>query len=161
MTDIIVDGFTRVDFVPTIANKAAPTVAELGAGTRIDQKLIPNGLEGFEASPGEVDNSAFSSTFDTKVPGVSSFSGTRLIVKKQTSTDTVHDALTTFNTAGYIVVRDAVAAGTAYAAAQKVCVYPVTTGAWSYMNRERNSVLKYWVAVPISDAPELEGVVAA
>lgn len=49
MADIIVDGMTRVTFAPTIANTAAPTVAELNAGTLLQSTLIPAGLEGFES----------------------------------------------------------------------------------------------------------------
>ncbi len=156
MADIIVDGFTRVAFVPTIASAAlVPTSTELAAGTLLHDTLIVGGMEGFEAAPGEVDNTSFGSTFDTRLPGIAAFTGTRLILKKQSPTDTVFTTLTTFNTAGYIVIRDGVDKGTAWAAANKVQVYPVRTGSWSYMNRERNSVLRYWVATPITDAPNL------
>ena len=161
MADIIVDGFTRVDFVATIANPAGPTVAELGAGVYLGTVLTASGMEGFEASPGEVDNTSFDSRFDTKVPGVSAYSGTRLILKKQSGIDTVHTTLTTLNTIGHLVVRDALARATAYAAAQKVNVYPITTGDWDYMARERNSMLRYWVATPIRAEPSKNATVVA
>lgn len=161
MADIIVDGFTRVDFVATIANSASPTVSELTAGVYLGGVLTASGMEGFEASPGEVDNTSYDSRFDTKVPGVSAYSGTRLILKKQSGTDTVHTTLTTLNTVGFLVVRDALARATAYAAAQKVNVYPITTGDWDYMARERNSMLRYWVATPIRSEPSKGATVAA
>lgn len=161
MADIIVDGLTRVSYVPTIANPPSPTAAELSAGSVLHDTLIPAGLEGFEAAPAEVDNTAFGSTFDTKLPGTAAFSGTRLVLKKQSGTDTLHATLTAFNTAGYIVVRDGFPKDTAFASADKVQVYPIRTGTWSYMARARNEVLKYWVATPISDAPALSATVAA
>jgi hypothetical protein len=160
MADVIVDGMTRVYYVPTIANNAAPTVAELNAGTNITSTLTAAGIEGFEASPGEVDNTALSSTFDTKLPGVSSYSGTRLILKKQASGDTVYTLLTTFNTAGYIVIRRNVLQATAWATSQTPQVYPIVTGAFDFLAPERNTVSRYWVATPISAAPTYTAVVA-
>lgn len=160
MPDIIVDGMTRVAFVPTIANLAAPTVAELNAGTLLTATLTAAGLEGFEAAPGEVDNTALSSTFDTRLPGVSSFSGTRLILKKQTGTDTVFTLLTAFATAGNIVIRRNLAQATAWAAAQPMQVYPITTGQFDYLAPERNTVSRYWVATPISAPPVYNAVSA-
>src|SRR5437868_846741 len=99
MADIIVDGMTRVSYVPTISNQATPTVAELNAGTLLTSLLTAAGLEGFETSPGEVDNTSLASTFDTRLPGTQSFSGTRLILKKQAAGDTVYSLLTVFGTA--------------------------------------------------------------
>jgi hypothetical protein len=161
MADIIVDGKTRVAFVPTIANKAAPTVAELSAGTLLHDTLVPDGMEGFEPDPGEVDNTSFGSTFDTKLPGVSSFSGTRLVLKKQDGTDTVHSTLTAFDTGGNIVVRAGTKLKTdTWALSDKVQVFPIRTGAWAYVNPERNSVLKYWVATPVSAEPNFNATVA-
>lgn len=160
MADIIIDGYVRVAYVPTIASIAAPTTTELNAGTLLHSTLVPGGLEGFEPSPGEVDNTAFDSSFDTKLPGISAFSGTRLMFKKQTGTDTIFNLLTVFNTAGYIVVRRNVDADTAWAASDKVEVYPITTGQFGLVAPERNTVSKYWVATPISAAPNMKAVAA-
>lgn len=155
MADIVVDGYNRVDWVPTIASATlAPTAAEYLAGTRLDTLIVGGGMEGYEASPGEVDNTYFSSRFDTKIAGVSSYSGTRLIMKKQTiGTDPTFDTLTAFGTNGFIVVRYGVVATATRAAAQKVTVYPTQTGDWDWMAPERNSLLKYWVAMPITAEP--------
>lgn len=161
MADIIVDGMTRVAFVPTIAVVGSPTVAELNAGTLLHDNLTAGGLEGFEASPAEVDNTSFGSRFDTKLPGTSGYSGSRLILKKKTGSDTVHTTLTTFGTSGYIAVRDGVDKDAAWAAAQPVNLYPIMTGDWDYMARERNSVLRYWVATPITEEPTKPATVAA
>lgn len=160
MADVIVDGQTRVYYVPTIANNAAPTVAELNAGTSLTSTLTATGVEGFTAAPGEVDNTALASTFDTKVPGVSSYSGTGLVLKKQASGDTVFTLLTAFNTAGYIVIRRNVAQATAWTIAQVAQVYPITTGDWDYLDPERNTLSRYRVATPVSAAPTKNAVVA-
>jgi hypothetical protein len=161
MADIIVDGQVRVSFVPTIANVLAPSAASLNAGTILHDTITPAGAEGFDPAPGEVDNTAYGSTFDTKLPGTSSFSGTRLVLKKQDGTDTVHATLSVFNTSGYIVFRFGKPKGSTFAAADKVTIYPIRTGAWAYMAPARNEVLKYWVATPVSTDPVFDVAVVA
>src|SRR5262245_4300547 len=104
VADIVVDGFTRVAYVPTISNINAPTTTELNAGILLQSVMTPDGLTGFEASTADVDNSALNSTFDTKTIGRDSFSGTKLIFKKQNTGDTAYTTLTR-GTTGYIVVR--------------------------------------------------------
>lgn len=161
MADIIVDGRTRVAFVPTIANIAAPTTAELNAGTLLQSTLVPTGLEGFENTTADVDNTSLASTFDTKLPGRQSFSGTGLVLKKQDGTDTVFILLTVPNTNGYIVIRDSLTEGTAWASTQNVEVHPIRTATHSMLGRgEANSVLRYRVPTPITGAPNLKAVVA-
>jgi hypothetical protein len=161
MADIVVDGQTKVSFVPTIASATlVPTSAELTAGTSLETNLIAAGLEGFDPSNAEIDNTSLASTFDTKLPGRTGFSGTGLVLKKQTGTDTVHTTLKTPNTSGYIVIRDGTPASTAFAAAQKVAVYPVMTGQWAFLGRgEANSVLRYRVPLSITAAPNLDATV--
>lgn len=161
MADIIVDGQTRVAYVPTIANIAAPTTAELNAGTLLTTTLIPSGLENFENSTASVDNTSLASTFDTVLPGRQSFGDTALVLKKQDATDTVFNLLSVPGTNGYIVIRDGVATGTAWATSDKVEVYPIRTAAHSMLGRgESNSLLRYRVPTKITAAPNLKAVVA-
>ena len=161
MADIIVDGMTRVAYVPTIANIAAPTVSELNAGTLLQSTLIPTGLEGFENSTAEVDNSSLASTFDTKLPGRQSFSGTAMVFKKQDGTDTVFNLMSVPNTNGYIVIRDGIIESQAWATSDKVEVNPIRTASHSMLGRgEANSVLRYRVPTPITSKPNLKAVVA-
>jgi hypothetical protein len=161
MPDIIVDGQTKVYYVPTISNIAAPTTAELNAGTDLTSTLIPAGLEGFENSTAEVDNTSLASTFDTKLPGRQSFTGTGLVLKKQSGTDTVFNLLSVPGTNGYIVIRDGVAQATAWATSDKVEVHPIRTAAHAMLGRgESNSLLKYRVPTPITSQPNLKATVA-
>lgn len=162
MADIIVDGRTRVAFVPSIANIAAPTVTELNAGTLLQSKLIPTGLVGFENTTATVDNTSLASTFDTTLPGRQSFSGTMLILKKQDAgVDPVYTLLTVPSTNGFIVIRDELLESVAWAASQSMEVYPGRTAAHSKLGRgEANSLLRYQVPFMISDKPELKAVSA-
>lgn len=161
MPDIIIDGRVRVDEVQTIADISAPTVAELDAGTRLDEVMTPDGLIGFEPETADVDTSALSSTFDTVRPGRDSFSGTMLRIKKQSQTgDTIYDTLVK-NYDTHIVVRTGVTSDTAWSAGQEVRVYPVSCGRVRHPAPEGNTVERYEVPTKIYNDPDLRAVVAA
>lgn len=158
MADRFSDGNTRVFFTAAISNIAGPTTSELNAGISLHDTITADGLVGLEATTAEVDNSALSSTFDTKVPGRDAFSGTMLRLKRQTGTDTVYNTLVK-NTTGYIVVRRGSAATTAWAAGDKVEVYPITCGRERLLAPTANSVEKYEVPIMISAQPNLRATV--
>lgn len=160
MPDANADGNTRVFFVPTIANIAAPTTAELNAGTRLDTLMTPDGLIGLEADTGDVDNSKLSSTFNTVTPGRVSFSGTMVRLIRQTGTDTVYNLLV-YGFSGFLVTRrGGVAASTAWAASQQVAVYPITCGEVRNVSPEGNSVEKYEVPMKVTSQPNLRALTA-
>lgn len=159
MPDIVVDGKTRVAYVPTIANIAAPTVAELNAGMLLQSTLTASGLAGFAPDTAKVDTSSLASTFNTAVNGKSSFDGTQLTLKKQTGTDTIHDTLVR-GTTGYIVIRRSIAESTAWATSQKVSVYPIECGETVYMDPEENTVERYTIPLTISSSPNQRATVA-
>jgi hypothetical protein len=127
IADMLLDGNLRASWVPTIANIAAPTVAELTAGVALEERLTPDGLNiGFDTSM--IDNSALNSTYDTEQVGRSKVTTTlKYKAGAVGTTDTVRDALT-FRAVGYLVVRRGIAASTAFVAAQKVEVYPSQCG---------------------------------
>jgi hypothetical protein len=159
VADIVVDGFTRVAYVPTIASQIAPTTTELNAGILLQSVMTPDGLTGFEPTTADVDNSALNSTFDTKTIGRDSFSGTKLIFKKQSGTDTVYNTLTR-GTAGYIVVRRYIDNATAWASSQVVEVYPVIFGQTRNLAPTANTVTKWEVDTKITSSPSIRAAVA-
>jgi hypothetical protein len=121
--------------------------------------MTPDGLTGFEPSTADVDNSALNSTFDTKTIGRDSFSGTKLIFKKQSGTDTVYNTLTR-GTSGFIVVRRYLDNNTAWASTQVVEVYPVIFGQTRNLAPVANSVTKWEVDTKITLSPTIRGAVA-
>jgi len=159
MPDSLADGRTRVTWVPSIAAINAPTAAELNAGTSLQSLMTPDGLVGFEPDTADVDVSALDSTFDTKVAGRASFSGTMLRLKKQTGTDTVYNLLVR-DLAGFIAVRRDATAGTAWAASDKAEIYPAVLGEVRNLAPEGNTNHKYEVPVKISLTPALRATVA-
>lgn len=162
MADIVIDGKVRVAYVPAIANIAAPTTAELNAGTLLTPFLIPTGLEGFEPSQAEVDNTSLASDFDTKLPGRLSHSGTGLVFKKQDGTDTIFNLLAP-DTNGFIVIRtNGVPQATAWVAAQSpLRVYPGRAGtSYPVGLGEANSLERFRVPWFISATPNFRAVAA-
>lgn len=159
MPDIFVDGQTRVAWVPTISNNAAPTTAELNAGILLQSVITADGLVGFEPTTAEVDTSSLASTFNTKNIGRDDFSGTMLRLKKQSGTDTAYTTLVRGAT-GYIVIRRDIAETTAWASSQSVEVYPVICGQRKRLAPEANSVSRYEVPTMVTAAPTLSATVA-
>jgi hypothetical protein len=160
VADSATDGRTRVYSVPSISNIAAPTVAELNAGTDLSSLITPDGLVGLEPETADVDNSALNSTFTTNTPGRTSYSGTGLRLKKQTGTDSVYNTLVYGYTTNIVIRRD-VTSSTAWAASQAIETYPVTCGEVQNANPAPNELHKYFVPMKVSTAPSLRAVVAA
>jgi hypothetical protein len=160
VTDSPNDARTKVWSVPSIANIAAPTVAELNAGTSLECLITADGLIGFNPTTAEVDTSALCSDTDSKQPGRASFSGTMLRLKKQVPLpDTVYNTMIK-NYVTNIVIRSDVAVGTAWTVGDKVRVYPVACGEVNDLQPEANSVHKYEVPTMITGAVNLRATVA-
>ena len=159
MPDITADGRTRVYWVTTIANIAAPTTSELNAGIDLTSTLTADGLSGLQPDTADVDTSSLASTFNTTVNGRSSFSNTRLRLKKQSGTDTIFTTLVR-DTAGYLVIRRSVTQATAWTTAQGVEVYPALCGEVARMDPEPNTVERYEIPLKITSTPNLRAAVA-
>jgi hypothetical protein len=121
MADLVSDGKIRVVWAPSVANIAAPTVAETNAGLRLDNVMTPDGLK-IAWKTADVDTSALSSTYDTSRAGRRGVD-VSVEIKRQDTGDT---ALTTlvYRAVGFLLVRRTVDAGTAPTAAQVWEVYP-------------------------------------
>lgn len=159
MPDIIGDGRERWDWVPSIANIAAPTTTELNAGIRISQWMTADGATGFAPETADAPTSSIESTFDTSVNGRRSFSGTRVRLKKQSGTDTAYTTLIPDAT-GYLVRRKSLLAATAYASGQPVAVFPAMCGETATLDMEANMPERYDVPIKMTSQPNLRAVVA-
>jgi len=159
VADIIIDGKVKVALVDSISDISAPTVAELAAGTDITDQLTQDGLSGFQPDTSEVDTTSMQSTFNTKKPGRSNYSGTQLTFKKQ-DTDTIYTTYTK-DTASHVVIRrDGSLATVAFAESDAVEVYPVTVGEVQNMDPEPDSLQRYILPVMVSSEPDLRATVA-
>ena len=127
MADLTYDGMMRVAFVPTIANIAAPTVAELGAGIDLTPRLAPDGLSR-SADTGSVDTTKMNSTANTQKAGRRSFTASVTYVRGTDEPATEVEEALTYRAAGFLVIRSNVTWETPWTAAQVVEVYPVEVG---------------------------------
>lgn len=159
MADSIADGRTRIYSVPTIANIASPTVAELNAGVDLSSLVTPDGLIGFQPDTGTVDTSAINSTYTTQLPGRIALSGTALRLKKQTGSDTVYNTLV-YGFATNIVVRRDITSSTAWATSQACEVYPGQCGGVKDLDPAPNELHKYEVPFFVSPQPNQRATVA-
>lgn len=127
IADMLLDGNLKASWVPTIANLDAPTVAELTAGVSLESRLTPDGLNiSFDTSM--INNSALSSTYETEQVGRSKVTTTlKYKAGAPGTTDTVRETLT-FRAVGFLVVRRGVDSSQAFAAADKVEIYPSQCG---------------------------------
>lgn len=142
MTDIASDGMTRVSWVTTISNTAAPTTAELNAGVALESFITPDGLS-ISTSTAAVDNSALNSTDNTALAGRRS-DEISITFKQQGQSAA---PWTTFagKPSGYVVVRSGIAAATAWTASQKVQVYPMQAGDRQKSSPAPNELEKFTV----------------
>ncbi|HEX5543680.1 MAG TPA: hypothetical protein VFX60_19355 [Micromonospora sp.] len=155
---IVGDRKERWDWVLSIADISAPTVAEINAGVRISTNMLS--ATGFAPDTASVDVSGIEDDFAVNVPGRRSFGTPTMVFKKQSGTDTVYNALAP-DADGFLVRRRSVDVDTAYAAAQKVEVYPAAVGEPSVVDFEPNAVERFTVPFFITARPDLRAVVAA
>lgn len=161
MAPSVNDGRIKVWEVPSISNIAAPTVAELNAGRALECDLDSDGgLMGFTPQTARIDSSPMCGTFDITVAGRVSFNEPGLkMIKRGTSDPNIGVLI-----AGYatnIVIRRDLTSSTAWAAAQKVEVYPVECNTRQEGETPKNSIHKIVYPLSMSVQPNLDAVVAA
>lgn len=159
MADIVGDGFIKVYSVLTIADIAAPTVAELNAGLKAQDKITADGLIGFRPETADVDTSALDATFNTVLGGRASFSGMMWRLKKQDGTDTLYNTLIR-RYRFYAVIRRSVDSDTAWTVGDKVQVHPVECGETAWVDFEPNMLERFEVPLKPYAEPNLRAVVA-
>jgi hypothetical protein len=163
MPDIPSDGNIRVTWVPGasgIANKFAPTVAELNAGLLLTSILAADGFTGWQADNAKVNARKLDSTFTAQGVGTVSIDDAMMRFFKQSGTDTIFTTLTK-NAVGFVVVRPSLASATAWASSQLLIgVYPAICMQRRWLDREENTMERYEVPIAISAEPAFDVTVA-
>jgi hypothetical protein len=143
----------RVQWVVTIANRVAPTAAELNAGVNLSTFVPVDGVN-LGGSRNNASQAMLGDAFVAEEPGTW---GTTLEVTftRDGTTDTPWDLFAGgYKTIGHIVLRRT---GTGvFAAAQKLEVYPVTSHEPQMLASAENEYSKYTVTFAITAKPELE-----
>lgn len=161
VTDILLDGTVRAAYVSSLSSQTAPTTADLNTGILLTQYLILAGLVGFEAATATADSTPLAGVTNTGQPGRDAYSGTQLILKKQSGTDTPYNTLTR-GTTGFIVVRRWNALeSVAWTSGQQVAIYPGTCGTEiTVANSSGSEIAKYGIPWIISGAVNLRAIIA-
>lgn len=147
------EGIVKVRFVPTISNVAAPTVAEVNAGTDITSFMTKDGL-----NPGATNNriqaNDLGSTYDAEAMGSQ---GTQLQLKfyRDFTTDTPFSLLGTFGTVGYIVeAPGGFTSGNTPTIGDKVNVWPIQTGNPLFAASAANTAQTWTCDIAVTSTPK-------
>lgn len=159
MAEYTYEYYTRVDWVPTITNKAAPTVAQLTAGTLLSNYVTKDGLQ-TPNSQNMVENGTLADKFDAQSVGTYGGSITLKARRNNDGTDAAWNIFEWGET-GFIVVRRGLAYSTAYAASQEVEVWPAQSHEPVMDTTAANANQTFTVALAVTSEPELRAVVAA
>lgn len=151
----------KVQFAPTVANKAAPTVAELTAGTDLTPFLTRDGLDTpLEGST--IDTAGANSRYNST--GAGTYGGQPITLKmfrdSVAADDDAWSALP-FGTTGYLVVRRFGGSSTAFAASQVVEVWPIEVVTRKPLPIADNEAQKFEVSCAVPTPPEMDATVAA
>lgn len=138
MVRSIAPGQLRANWVPSISNTAAPTAAEINAGTNLSLQMRRDGLD-VPLEGNVVDSSDVSSKLNKTAPGT--YGGDTLTLRfrldrTRTTVDPTKAVLTaptatTDGAAGYLVVRRIGGSGNTFAATDRVDVYPAQVSSQS------------------------------
>lgn len=151
------EGNVKVVFCPTVASAAAPTVANITAGTNLSPFITKDGIKTPDGQ-NMVDSATIEDTFDAQEVG--SWGGAPLELTMYRD-DTDDDAweLCVYGTRGFIVIgRNS---PTGIAAADVVEVYPVAMHNPVMMSPAANEMQRFVEKFAVTSAPEMAAVVAA
>lgn len=160
-------GVLRAWFVPSVANKSAPTTTEIGAGTDLTLFMKRDGLT--TPKSGNTANIAdVSSPFNKTAPGT--FGGDAVTLKLYRDSvggsDTAWTTLVPLSsaapngTAGYLVIRRFGGASVAIASSQKVEVWPVSVISREMDAIAENEAQSFTAMLAVTDEPDDGAVVA-
>jgi hypothetical protein len=159
MSDLINDGMTKVSWVASIANINAPTAAELTAGQDFTTRITPDGLK-IDPTTADVDTSSLASTFDTKTVGRVGFDTETTFKRGTTGPEDLPYTTLKYGVSGYLAIRRGIAYATAYAAGQKVEIYPITCGEPQNSAPAANEVMKFVSPMKVTNPPATAATVA-
>ncbi|HEY8881937.1 MAG TPA: hypothetical protein VIM47_00905 [Dermatophilaceae bacterium] len=157
-------GTTGVRFVPTIVAIAAPTAAELTAGT--DLRAAMAAMEGFETSLNRINQPLLKYKQEVQIDGPQQFGDAKITLIEDDGTGATGDDLErkTIYTAlaeqatGFIVINPA---ANSFVAAAKVEVWPIRIGSKNRSFSLDAEPARYVCELAITGAQDKNAVVAA
>lgn len=91
-----------------ITNAAAPTMAQIAAGTELACFMVPDGVSGFAVTPSEVDATSLCDTQSTSVPGLPTTENGSMVLFRaseaaDTGSDLMDELIADINVEGFVV----------------------------------------------------------
>ncbi|PXY20879.1 hypothetical protein [Prauserella muralis] len=160
MADMLNDGNIRLTYVPAIADPAAPTTTELTAGIDLECLVTADGLN-ISVDEETVSVQKLCETSNSQAPGRSTYGITLTIVRQDEETEDVGWTTLKRGTAGFLVMRYGVAHDQAWAASDKVQVFPGKCGERRPQQPEANGATLFQSQWFVGKQPSLDGVVAS
>ncbi len=158
-------GVIRLQYFPTCANIAAPTVAELNAGVDLTALMTRDGLD-TPLDGSVIDVAGANSRYNATAPGTYGGQPIESIFKrdKVSASDTAWNTLPPGTTGFYGVRRFGGATGVssdAFVAGQKIEVWPIEVVTRKPMRIAENDAQKCTVQCSVPTDPNLNATVAA
>ena len=148
---------TQVWWVLTIANKNAPTVAEINAGTALGGFIAKDGVKvGYTTN--KVDSATITENFNAQLAGSTSADPSLTMFRDDTA-DTAWN-LWIHGTNGFLVIRRGVLSSTAVASTQKVEVYPAQMLQPVPDDSAQDAQVRFDAGVAVTAEPNLKATVA-
>ena len=154
------DGYTKVHIVDTIVSMAAPTIAELTAGTEVTPFLTPAGLDTPEEGT-DADSSSLASARDFSIPATIGGDIVGEFYRDDTDDD-AWDAMPRLQQTHLVISRfGGTGTDNAIAATNPVEVWPVRVSQRSPSRLTRGEAQRFTVRFALESDPELEAVATA
>jgi hypothetical protein len=153
----VYEGRTNVYWVVSIANKNAPTVAEITAGTNLTNFVTKDGVA-VNITTNNVDNATIAETFDAESVG-SWGSGLEITMFRDNSVDTAWN-LCVYGTTGFVVIDRFRASGTLPSIGNKVEVYPAQMHTPAMQNSAANTNKRFVEKFAVTSTPAMSATVA-
>lgn len=143
-------GTTKIWFAPSLTNPAAPTVASVTGGTRLDTAIAE--IAGFTFKNNPIDTPDMASTFVAKITGEDTVDDSSMTFYEDDTANPIMTALSKGAT-GYVVIFYAGIAGATPASGDKCEVWPVTISSNARMYTADNEAAKFQVSFATTAAP--------
>lgn len=143
-------GKAKFYWVPTIANKTAPTVAEITAGTQLTAQVAE--VNGFEFTNNPIDVPDMASAFVSKIPGEDSIDDSSIVFYEDDTSNPIYTAQTKGNV-GHVVIFYNGTAGANPAIADKCEVWPAIVASNARRYTADNEAAQYQVTYALTAAP--------
>jgi hypothetical protein len=154
---LVYEGKTNVYWLTACANIAAPTAAEVAAGTALTSFVAKDGVA-TNLTTNNVDSATIAETFDAQQTG-SWGAEIELTMFRDATADTAWN-LCVYGTAGFLVIDRFRNSGTLPIATNKVEVWPAQMHQPAPENSASNTMQRFVEKFAVTSQPNLKAVVA-